>query len=69
MIRVRFAPTPSGHLFVSSARVALANFLHARRQGADLDVAGGADFTAFDDDVAARLCLAKQREPRAFFAV
>jgi len=33
MIRVRFAPTPSGHLYISSARVALANFLHARRHG------------------------------------
>jgi glutamyl-tRNA synthetase len=31
MIRVRFAPTPTGHLFVSSARVALANDLFARR--------------------------------------
>ncbi len=31
MIRVRFAPSPVGHLFVSGARVALANFLHARR--------------------------------------
>ena len=36
MIRVRFAPTPSGHLFVSSARVALANFLHARRHGGQM---------------------------------
>lgn len=31
MTRVRFAPSPIGHLFVSSARVALANFMHARR--------------------------------------
>jgi glutamyl-tRNA synthetase len=31
MIRVRFAPTPSGNLFVSGARVALANDLFARR--------------------------------------
>ena len=31
MIRVRFAPTPTGHLFVSGARVALANHLFARR--------------------------------------
>ena len=32
MTRVRFAPTPTGHLFVSGARVALANYLHAQRQ-------------------------------------
>ena len=31
MIQVRFAPSPHGHLFVSGARVALMNFLHARR--------------------------------------
>src|ERR1700733_5199136 len=31
MIRVRFAPSPSGNLSVSSARVALANDLFARR--------------------------------------
>ena len=31
MTRVRFAPTPTGHLFVSGARVALANTLQARR--------------------------------------
>jgi glutamyl-tRNA synthetase len=31
MTRVRFAPTPTGHLFVSGARVALANHLFARR--------------------------------------
>jgi glutamyl-tRNA synthetase len=31
MIRVRFAPTPNGNLFVSGARVALANDLFARR--------------------------------------
>ena len=36
MIRVRFAPTPSGHMFVSSARVALANFLHVRRHGGQM---------------------------------
>jgi glutamyl-tRNA synthetase len=29
--RVRFAPTPTGHLFVGGARVALANYLFARR--------------------------------------
>ena len=31
MIRVRFAPGPVGHLFVGGARVALANYLFARR--------------------------------------
>jgi hypothetical protein len=31
MIRVRFAPTPIGSLFVSGARVALANHLFVRR--------------------------------------
>ena len=33
MIRVRFAPTPSGPLFVSGLRVALANVLFARHNG------------------------------------
>jgi glutamyl-tRNA synthetase len=33
MTRVRFAPSPVGHLYVSGARVALANYLHARRFG------------------------------------
>ena len=33
MTRVRFAPAPTGHLFLGSARVALANFLFARRTG------------------------------------
>jgi glutamyl-tRNA synthetase len=33
MTRVRFAPTPTGSLFVSGARVALANYLFARRTG------------------------------------
>lgn len=33
MTRVRFAPSPIGHLYVSGARVALANYLHARRHG------------------------------------
>ncbi len=32
-MRVRFAPSPVGHLYVSGARVALANYLHARRHG------------------------------------
>jgi glutamyl-tRNA synthetase len=31
MTRVRFAPTPSGNLFISGVRVALANYLFARR--------------------------------------
>jgi glutamyl-tRNA synthetase len=31
VIRVRFAPSPTGHLFVGGARVALANYLFARR--------------------------------------
>ena len=33
MIRVRFAPNPGGYLSLSGARVALLNFLHARRFG------------------------------------
>lgn len=32
-VRVRFAPSPTGHLHVGNARVALANFLFARRHG------------------------------------
>jgi len=36
MNRVRFAPSPTGHLFVSGARVALANNLYARRYGGSL---------------------------------
>ncbi|HET6305641.1 MAG TPA: glutamate--tRNA ligase family protein [Rhodopila sp.] len=32
MTRVRFAPAPTGHVFVSGARVALANHLFARRR-------------------------------------
>jgi len=36
MIRVRFAPSPTGLLFVSGARVALANDLFARRHDARL---------------------------------
>ncbi len=31
--RVRFAPSPTGHLHVGNARIALANFLFARRHG------------------------------------
>ena len=33
MIHLRFAPSPTGHLHVGNARVALANWLVARRQG------------------------------------
>jgi len=33
MVRVRFAPSPTGYLHVGGARTALFNWLHARRQG------------------------------------
>jgi len=33
MVRVRFAPSPTGHLHVGAARTALFNWLFARRQG------------------------------------
>src|ERR1700726_5006788 len=36
MTRVRFAPTPAGALFVSGARVALANYLFARRTNGEM---------------------------------
>lgn len=36
MTRVRFAPSPTGYLFVSGGRVALVNYLHARRHGGNL---------------------------------
>ena len=36
MIRVRFAPTPTGNLFVSGVRVALANYLFARRNSGEM---------------------------------
>ncbi len=36
MIRVRFAPTAAGNLFVSGARVALANDLFVRRSGGEM---------------------------------
>ena len=36
MIRVRFAPTPTGNLFVSGLRVALANYLFARRNSGEM---------------------------------
>src|SRR5262245_60449426 len=32
-VRVRFAPSPTGHLHVGGARTALYNYLHARRMG------------------------------------
>lgn len=32
-VRVRFAPSPTGHLHIGSVRTALFNFLYARRQG------------------------------------
>ncbi|HEU5321993.1 MAG TPA: glutamate--tRNA ligase, partial [Methylomirabilota bacterium] len=32
-VRVRFAPSPTGHLHVGGARTALFNWLHARRHG------------------------------------
>ena len=33
MTKVRFAPSPTGHLHVGNARAAIANYLYARRQG------------------------------------
>jgi len=42
MVRVRFAPSPTGRLHVGNAYVALANWLHARR-------AGGWFLLRFDD--------------------
>ncbi|GMA64043.1 hypothetical protein GCM10025859_44830 [Alicyclobacillus fastidiosus] len=34
-VRVRFAPSPTGHLHIGSVRTALFNFLYARRHGGD----------------------------------
>ena len=31
-VRVRFAPSPTGHLHIGGARTALFNYLYARRQ-------------------------------------
>lgn len=36
MIRVRFAPTPTGNLFISNLRVALANYLYAGRHHGEM---------------------------------
>ena len=36
MTRVRFAPTPTGNLYLSGVRVALANYLFARRTGGQM---------------------------------
>jgi glutamyl-tRNA synthetase len=36
MIRVRFASAPTGHLLISGARVALANYLFARRHSGEM---------------------------------
>ncbi len=47
MTRVRFAPSPTGYLHVGNARIALANFLHARRHG-------GTFLLRYDDTDAAR---------------
>lgn len=46
-MKLRFAPSPTGHLHVGNARLALANALYARRHGADL-------LLRFDDTDAVR---------------
>lgn len=46
-VRVRFAPSPTGHLHVGNARIALANFLFARRHA-------GAFLLRLDDTDGAR---------------
>lgn len=33
MVRVRFAPSPTGNLHIGGARTALFNYLYARREG------------------------------------
>ena len=34
-IRVRYAPSPTGHLHIGNARTALFNYLYARHNGGD----------------------------------
>ncbi len=36
MVKVRFAPSPTGHLHVGNAKVALLNYLFARNQGGNM---------------------------------
>ena len=35
MVRVRFAPSPTGYLHIGNARAALINYLYALRQGGE----------------------------------
>ena len=34
-IRVRYAPSPTGHLHIGNARTAIFNYLYARHEGGD----------------------------------
>ena len=36
MVRVRFAPSPTGNLHIGGARTALFNWLYARAQGREV---------------------------------
>ena len=36
MVKVRFAPSPTGHLHIGNAKVALLNYLFARKEGGRL---------------------------------